>query len=74
MTPWPATIIKPQTDDGYWVLADLSYSVGDVVEVDLESRAVRPYTQDEKDFETETVFLAEETEPRIPFPVEMLDL
>lgn len=80
MTPWPATIIKDRSDDGFWVIEPASgYKIGQTVEIDLDSRMTRDFKSRRTDgteatFKSEVVELTEDTVPKMLFPTELLEL
>lgn len=77
MSSWSALIIKPQTDDGEWVLLPGGYyKVGDEIQIDLDSKSVREFTRDGEPILCEVVAIADEDAfaERVWMPVEILEL
>lgn len=74
MTPWPATIKKRTSADGFWVLRDPTLVVGAEIEVDIDSRRMQKYRNNPtgKLFECEIVNVI--GGPLEDIPTELLEL
>lgn len=80
MSPWSATITKDKTADGFWmILPGSPFAVGQVVDVDLDSRR----TEERQRRSTKQIWRGELINvidpknvhgPQMFIPVELLDL